>query len=50
MQGAARRDRDPIGTDRFAVGKKYRESHMRILVGGIEDARGLVRDQSTVGK
>src|SRR5580704_4745235 len=50
MQRASRGDADPIGTDRLAVGEKNGDADVRHRVGGVEEARGFVRDQSRIGK
>src|SRR5579862_4402421 len=50
MQRAPRRHGDAIRSDRLAIGKKYRDAHMRVVIGRIQYAGGFVRDQSTVRK
>ena len=50
MQGAACRHRDPVGTDRIAVGEENSERDMRVAAAGIEKASGLVRNEGAVGK
>src|ERR1700693_788694 len=50
MQRAPRGDADPIRADWLAVGEKNGDADVRHRVGGIEDARGLVRDQGRLVK
>ncbi len=42
MQRAARRNSDVVGSDRFAVREKDGDPDVRVLVAGIQQARGLV--------
>jgi hypothetical protein len=50
MQRTARADRHAVRTDRLAIGEEDGNLDMRVVVPGIEDASGLVRDQGAVGK
>src|SRR5262249_20339323 len=50
MQWAARADRHAVRADGLPVGEENGDLDMRLAVRRIEDACGLVRDQSAVGK
>src|SRR5262249_55676018 len=49
MQCAARRHGEPVWPDRFAIGEEDRDRHMRVAIGGVEDAGGLVRGEGAGG-
>jgi hypothetical protein len=50
MQRAPRRNGHPIRADRLAIGEKDRNVDMRLVIAGIENARGLVRNQRLLQK
>ena len=48
MQRAPRADRDAIRTGRLTICKEYSDGDVGIPVAGVENAGGLVRDESPV--